>query len=357
MKIAFTVGSLSGGGAERVIARLATRLCEKGHEVSVFLIANARIDYPICSDICVRFIRPRINIRGIRGVLRKRKYRKEILKASPDVVISFTAAVNVFVLEALKGTGIKTVVSERNNPYVDPADAGLRKKRDKLYFHADGVVFQTSDAKAYFSDAIQKDSEIILNPLDDSLPTPYAGEREKRIVSVGRLEKQKNQTLLIEAFSELAKQFPEYILEIYGEGSLRTSLENKIEQLELKTRVFLKGYEKDVLSKISRAKMFVLSSDYEGISNALIEAMAIGLPVVSTDHPIGGARAVIVDGENGLLTPVGDRKALGDAMRAILEDAEISIKMGENATKIRERLSVEKIAEQWLAYLERVIVK
>lgn len=355
MKVLFTIGSLSGGGAERVVSRLASCMARKGHNVEIALIAQNDIDYPLDNNVTVKYINPKLQIKGMRYIFRCREYRKEVKHFKPDVIISFTTGVNLFVLDAIKPSSYKIILSERNDPYNDPKDEKLRKKRDKKYGEVSGIVFQTDDAKAYFSNDIQKCSTVILNPVEVPIEYINNGCKEKKIVTVGRLEHQKNHIMLINAFSEIHKHFPEYKLEIYGDGSLKTILEKYICEKELEEVVFLKGYTKNVFEAISTAKLFVLSSDYEGLSNALIEAMALGLPVVSTDHPIGGARMVIDNGVNGILTPVGDAHSFASAVCKILDDENMYTQISENAVKIGDKLDVEKITDQWIDFVNMVV--
>lgn len=355
MKLLFTIGSLAGGGAERVVSRLASCMAGRGHKVEIALISKNAADYPLNENVEVKFINPEMQIRGMRYIFRCKEYRKEVRRFAPDVIISFTTAVNIFVLDALRGTDYKIILSERNDPHNDPKDAKLRRKRDKVYRKAQGIVFQTDDAKAYFSDDIQKHSAVILNPVD--VPSEYIkrNNKEKKIVTVGRLEPQKNHSMLIKAFAEIHKHFPEYKLEIYGEGSLRSELEALIKAEKLEDTVFLMGYTTNIFEAISTAKLFVLSSDYEGMSNALLEAMAMGLPVVSTDHPIGGARMAINNRENGLLTPVGDRDAMVQAVCEILANEQLSDDLSQKAAGISERLNIEKIADEWMDFIHRMV--
>ena len=355
MRIVFTTRSLAGGGAERVVARLASYMAGMGHEVSVIMLTENKITYDVDSRVNVEFIEPRIKIKGIRYYDRLLRYRKAVNRINPDVVVSFSAPVNIMVLQALRWSKIKTIISERNNPYVDPETPSGRKKRDSIYRLADGIVFQTEDARDYFSDAIKSKSTIIINPVDSNIPEPYDGEREKTIVSVARLDPQKNHKLLIDSFAEISDRIKDYKLHIYGVGLQQNMLQELINRYGLNDRIKLMGYCDNVLERIRKASLFVLPSDYEGISNSLLEALALGLPVVSTDHPIGGARQLVNSGENGLLTPVGDKEKLKIAMLKVIEDENIATKFSVNAAHIREIASIECVSKQWIDFLQLVL--
>ena len=196
--------------------------------------------------------------------------------------------------------------------------------------------------------SIQKKGIIIPNPINGNLPERYFGERKKEIVTSCRLHPQKNLKMMIDAFKLLADSYPEYKLIIYGQGVLEDELRKYISLLNLNNKVFLPGFEKNVMKKIVDSKMFVSSSDYEGISNSMLEAMGMGLPVVVTDCPIGGARMMITNNQNGILVPVGDTLALYNGMKKIIEDDEFAELLSNNAYKIRELYPLEKIAKKWI---------
>ena len=193
---------------------------------------------------------------------------------------------------------------------------------------------------------------VIPNPLEPK-EEPYAGAREKRIVAVGRLNVQKNHKLLLRAFAAFTKGHSGYVLEIYGQGEQEAELRALAGKLEIDGSVIFKGFSTHVLSDIRTASMYVLSSDYEGISNSMLEAMALGLPVIATDCPIGGSRMYIRDGVNGLLVPVGDAGALAGAMGKLADDPAIGERLGAEAVKLREELTVSKIADRFLALTAR----
>lgn len=191
---------------------------------------------------------------------------------------------------------------------------------------------------------IQKKSVVILNPITDSLPKPYQGERKHRVVSFSRLEPQKNTPMLLDAFQKFQTSHPDYVLDIYGMDSLRDEL---IEKTKGNESIHIQPYTTDIHNAILDASMFALSSDYEELSNAMIEAMGCGLPTIVTDCPCGGARMVIQDGENGILVPVGDSDKIAQAMSRVADDKGLAAKLSQNGVKIRDMLNRQKIAAQW----------
>ena len=225
----------------------------------------------------------------------------------------------------------------------------------KLYPKADGFVFQTEKQKELFDKEIQKKSVIIYNPIkDEFLNANKSMQKENTIISVGRLVEQKNQKMLIEAFSKIAKEYPNYTLKIFGAGPLESNLKKQIEELNLLDRIILCGICDDIKTELEKAKIFVLSSDYEGMPNALIEAMAVGLPVISTDCPCGGPKELIENEKNGLLIEVGDVEDLTKKMKYLIENQEETAKMGKNAEKIQEKLHSINILKQWKSYIEEM---
>ena len=270
----------------------------------------------------------------------------------PDVVISFYNDLCALASIAILGLHIPLIYSERNDPNRTnqrPIDQVYRKIVEN---RADKIVFQTKGAQACYPPKVQKKSVVILNPLDTSaFPTHDFSNEKKEIVSVGRLEPQKNQKLLIESFSMLAEELPDYNLVIYGEGSLRKELEAFVESKGLTNRVFLPGAKSGIQNYIKDASLFVLSSDYEGIPNALIEAMAIGLPCVSTDCSPGGARELIESEENGLIVECGNSKMLADAVKRMIVEKKEAKRMGTQARLVRSRVDKCKIADSWLGII------
>lgn len=353
MVISFVVGSLRGGGAERVIIQLAKQFAEEGFKTNILTITDDICDYDVPINVALHFIKPSIKIRGFRVFSRMHALRKVSQALGSDVVISFAGA-NVVTAFAFWLSKTKVILSERNDPHTLPQNRFSRSLRDFSYRLADALVFQTKDALAYFSNIKRVKKLIIKNPL--GLNIPQDGQRVNNcFVNVGRLCEQKNQKLLINAFEIVVKKYPTTYLKIYGKGPLKQELENYIVSKELSSHISLCGHSKNLLDEIKNDKFFVLSSDYEGMSNALLEAMALNMTVISTDHPIGGAREVIKNGENGILVPVKDVKALSDAMINCLSDDKMADMLASNAGYVRDELSLKRIANQWLDLLEDIV--
>lgn len=216
-----------------------------------------------------------------------------------------------------------------------------------LYPRAEAGFFQTEEIKNYYSFLDNAVKYVIPNPIRQTLPERYCGERKKYIVNFCRVEKPKNLSLLIEAFELFRNEFPDYHLHIYGDGSERKSLESKVEQMHLKGTVSFFDFTTDVHRRVIDYKMFVSSSDREGLSNSMLEAMAIGLPTVCTDCQGGGAREVIINEKNGLLVPTNDKNSLAKAMMRIASSEKLCDSLSKEATKVKKEYSIEKIGLMW----------
>lgn len=340
-RITFICNHLFGGGAERVLVSLVNQCDRKGYLVSIVAF-DGKERYPINENILVK------EIGGSSSLLKQsRAIRKELRQIKPDIVISFEYFVNLATIIAAAGMGVRVIVSERNDPA--RVGSGLLKDplRNLLYTFCDKVVCQTPDAKAYFPAYVQKHTVVILNPVKEGLPEPWSGIREHRVVNFCRLNKQKNLQLLIDAFSDFHKEFEDYVLVIYGNGPEAETLSKYITDSNMDEIVQIRPNCPDVHEKVLRSAMFVSTSDYEGLSNSMLEAMCIGLPVICTDCPCGGARMVIQDGENGILVPVGDRRELANAMKQVANDENMAKGFGERASRLRKKLVIDKIVKQW----------
>lgn len=344
MKVIFVIVSMKGGGAERVISILANQFVKRGIKVTIMMTAGDEVAYTLDKRIRLLCIGGRSG-GSIRARLKRIKKMRDYFKDNRDsYIISFGPGTSFFVVAADLFLGHKIIISERN----DPAICEHKLLRNIVYGRAGRVVYQTEDAMNCFPARLKKRGCIIPNPIAPELPEPYYGERDKTVAAVGRLEKQKNHRMLLEAFAVFRQKHPEYDLHIYGEGSLRKELEKRASELGIADRVVMEGFCANVPDKIRTAGMYVLSSDYEGISNSLLEAMAMGIPSIATDCPIGGSKLCIDSNKNGILIPLSDTSGLAKAMCDLAENGELAEKLSLDAAKIREKYSEEAIALQWI---------
>ena len=356
MKILFYINSISHGGAERVLVNLANQFSENGSEVCLVTSLTKQWEYPLSKQVC------RISLEGKdykkAGFLQQnikwtRRLREIIKEQNPGIVISFMAEPNFRAILATLGLKTKCMISVRNDPNKEYPNALFRICAKVLYLFADGVVFQTEDAKKWFSSLIQRKSEIIYNQVDRKF-YDYPIRSEKRdIVTCGRLVEQKNQTLLIEAFAKIADDVEDNLY-IYGEGNLRKNLENKINELHLHERIYLPGNISNVEKMLSQAALFVLPSDYEGMPNALMEAMAIGVPCISTNCPCGGPQMLFENNKEALV-PVGDVDKMAEKMKDFLLDDEKREKIGAKMKEYSLAFTPERIFKKWDEYVNEVL--
>ena len=343
-KLIFAIRRLDKfGGAERVMISLANEFARNGVEVTILTFIGDSCVYRADKNVSVVFAE---KLCGGKGVSKKIKMtaalRTFIKEIDPDAVIAFQFDLNVISVLASAGMRCPLIVSERNDPARTPGNRLFRLIRGLTYPFADGFVFQTEQAKSYFSQKIQRRAAVICNPLRDDLPESDRTRCEKTIVSTGRLVRQKNHGMLIESFSRIHNEFPEYRLIIYGEGPLRDELLEKAESLGVSDSVSLPGTFSDIDRRVSEASLFVLSSDYEGIPNVLMEAMAMGVPCISTDCPCGGPALLTGNGERGLLVPAGDTAAMSGAIRRVLSDVQLQNVLSNAGREIRKLFSMDK---------------
>lgn len=348
MKITFFIGRLSGGGAERVVANLASYLYKTHqYDISIVTLGNVDKTYPIEKSIKIYPLQTNEEkkvflITKLIMLYRLWKYTK---KNMSDVYISFLPSCILMSLSLkwlLKG---KIICSERCYPkvYGKWQSFALRK----LAPLADGWIFQTKEiADCYLINETKK--HIIPNAINKNLYNKEHEENmEKYITAVGRLTPQKNFSMLIKAFSHIKDKFLDYQLRIYGQGEQREELIRLIKELNCEKQVKLCGFADDINQKICNASVFVLSSLYEGIPNALLEAMAMGVPCVATDCLGGGAKLLINNEHNGLLIPSNNIDALEKSLVQLLNDREYAVRLGNNAKKIRVDYAESIVYSKW----------
>lgn len=348
----------SPGGAERVFCQLANRFAECGWR-SILVTSYrepGRVEYPLDDRVerhnmeAERLYEDRLR----RNVHRIAKLRRLLRECRPDILITCMQEPNFRGMMASMGLPVRRMVSVCNA--CEKEYPGLMGKfvGKVLMPMAEGCVFQTEEEKRWFPERLQKKGRIIMNQVNESFfGVQHSGERHD-IVTVGKLRAQKNQALLIRAFSRIAGEIGDNLL-LYGAGELEDELRGLIESLHLSERVKLMGLSTDVANDIKDAKCFVMSSDYEGLPNALLEAMALGLPCVSTDCEGGGPAMMIENGVNGLLVPMREEKALADAMLYMLQNPDEAERMGKAARETAEGFRPDTIFARWKQYAEDIL--
>lgn len=346
--IIFFIGTLCVGGAERVVSVISNKLAEEKYPVEIITYYDRTVHYTISKSIKLTSIERETSSQNIiKNLLFLRRY----IKLNAGTVVSFMAIFNMLAIIAGIGLKIPIYVADRSDPRVEPSNIFMRKLRNFSYNFATGVVLQTQGNKKYFSKYIQSKSRVIFNPVDigDNEGLALRTVKQNRIVSVGRLVKEKKQKTIINAFALLYHIYPEYELTIYGEGPCRNALEQRIEELGLTSAVSMPGTVEDIPGQIADAKLFVLTSDHEGMPNSLIEAMCLGLPVISTK--VSGATDVIIDGVNGLLLDANDEKTLAREMKKILTNTRNMNFIANNAVLLNKKLEVKKICDEWKDFI------
>ena len=348
MKIVFVTATLTSGGSERVISLLANAFCTKGHEVDIVCLNKHIVYYPIDAKVAIHFAEGEIKSTSLPKKIRW--FRNYIKDTKPDVVIPFMEAVYCVTLLALIGVNVPIISSERIDPRRSPFVRNiLRRIFLPLTTH---LVVQTQDIKNFYPSFIRKKTTVIYNPVSENVFSIPIVEKKNTIISVGRLYKQKNQQMLIHAFKKITDAYPDYKLVIYGEGPLRKELETTIEKLHIGGKVLLPGVSDNVIEKLNESKLFCLTSEYEGMSNALIEAICVGLPVITTQ--VSGVEELIESGKNGETVKIGDTTSLAKAMKMLLTDEEKMKIYGTANKQMASLFKTDNIVKQWELLLEQV---
>lgn len=362
LRITLVIGGLGMGGAERTVARLANDLSERGHAVTVITVADRGPDFfPLTAGVRRISLDLARNSRSVvdgafRSARRVRVLRRAIRATRADVCVGFISATNVLMLFALAGLSVPAVVCERSDPRDTPIGFAWRALRRLSYRRADLLVAQTADVAAWMHDHwMPRRTIVIPNGIE---PRRLAGSiaqpgQSPYIALVGRLTHQKGVDLFLRAFARCAARHSGWEVMIAGDGPERRRLESLARTLGLERRVHFLGVVAEPANVFPRASLFVLPSRYEGFPNALLEAMAYGLPVVATDCR-SGPRCIVRDGIDGVLVPAGDVGALADALDAMLDDPERRVAMGRRAAEVSARFNWEDVMSEWEATLQQV---
>jgi len=392
-EITFLIKVMNGGGAERVISILSRALAGKGYAVTLILThqkmkdaylkdmddrvhvlsledqteslsklsfgANMRMLYARVLGKASKLFRDKelelslINKYYARNYTKIMWLKDYFKRHDSSTVIAFLYDTIFLTLLSIRPSN-KLIISERGDPQQSMGSKTTMAFLRRAFPKADHIVFQSPDVQRWYLDNMQIEGQVIFNPVKSNLPERFVGERKRRIVNFCRISTQKNLELLITAFNRLQKDYPQYELFIYGnavgngaEGYLE-HIKTCIEETGCMNQIHLLSGKSNIHEEIRDYAMFVSSSDFEGMSNSMLESMATGLPTICTDCPAGGARAVIRDHENGILVPVRDAERMYLAMKELIENPALAEKLSENGSNIRNVLSVENIIEKWM---------
>lgn len=361
--ITIFIATLTPGGTERVTCNLSNYLVENDYNVTILTLLNTyKPAYELDRKIkCISLSENKgqasnKSIEYCRHITRYARLWKFIRKNKTDLYLVMLPLPTYMLLSLRRIIKVPIIVSERSDPNQFYKSSKVKRALMKRLFpRSDAFIFQTEDAKAFYREIITAENIVIPNPINRSfIRKPFTGERKKVIVAAGRLCEPKNYPMLLEAFSLIASKHIEYQLVIYGSGGLLQELVNKTEELNIADKVFFAGQVSDIADCIIDSALFVLSSDYEGMPNALMEAMALGLPCISTDCPCGGPRFLIQNKNNGLLVPVGNTEAMAEAMDMILSDKDLAQSLGNNASAIQSKVHPDIINAEWDSYFKKI---
>lgn len=359
MKIGIFVPSLNAGGAERTAVSLANWIAENS-ENNVYLINLGINDncYSISGKVNLynKPITKKNILSKCKTIIDLIKYLKKI-KLDVSFEMLFTP-MKYILLNKIVNRKMVIIGSERNNPKERYKTIKYKILYKLCPILCNGYIFQTNFIKKMFSKKIQQKSIIIPNAISnpDAYRIVHTNSKDKIIVSVGRLAYQKGYDNLIKAFKILNGKYPDYKLVIYGDDDERNKLEDLVNELNLKDKVFLPGKLSNVMEKVSEADIFVMSSRYEGFPNALLEAMAIGMPCISTNC-VAGPSDIIINNYNGILVEVDNIKQLSEKIIYLIEHPQIKKRLGEQAKKIVNNFSTDIIYAKYLDYFKNVYYK
>ncbi|UOY06092.1 glycosyltransferase family 4 protein [Muricauda sp. SCSIO 64092] len=359
-KIAFVIGSLSSGGAERVISTLSNQLIEN-FEVLIITFLKQEPFYHL--DQRVKVIPCKNHIPSPRNIFQSLRLNYQLVKSTysilkrenVDLTIGFITSANIIALIAAKLNGIPCMISERNNPIIEEVPKFWRVLRRLLYPKADFVILQTQGVKQYYERLLNPNKIGVLpNPISKELSRlrPEAPSEKKIILTVGRLVKEKNQRLLINAFSNVEQK--DWEIQIVGNGNQQRELQSLIAEHGLEGKVTLRQPTKDIAKYYRNAGIFVLTSENEGLPNALIEAMHFGIPSISTNCPFGPSD-LIEDGINGFLIPVNDQKALERGLSELMGNKSLRKSFGEKGKITTKEFENDIAVGKWQIVIEQFI--
>lgn len=357
--IVLYLADLTKGGTQRVAVNLAEYLHSRGHRVTLATTYQLENEYTHSDGISRVLTDAPADMLGKGRIADFRTrlgcIRKAFLDANADIVLSFIGKNNMMAILATENTSIKCYVAVRGEPTEEYYSRALRMISKTLFVRADGVILQTRRSMEYFPGFIRKKCVVLKNPINPAFMDDNDRTNINRtVVSVGRVDENKHQIMLISSFISLANDYPDWKLIIYGDGDCRPALQKKAAEFNAlagEERISLPGTVTDVREHIRNAGIFVLPSKTEGMPNALIEAMSLGIPCISTDCPCGGPAELIEDGKNGYLIGVDAEEELTQKLRLLMSDEQLGRQLGDRASEIKTRLNPLNVDPVWEEYL------
>ncbi|OKP70709.1 hypothetical protein BTE77_25945 [Ensifer adhaerens] len=349
MRIVFVLSGLGAGGAEKVVNILARHRSARGDDVHVLALNAETPESYFAYDRSVRVeaLGGGRSAPAFKTAARIARLRGRLRALSPDLVISFLTKVNIMVVLASRGLGLRVVLSERNNFNTQDMSPLWRLARPLAARLAERLVMQTTDATNSLPPALKARAVIIPNPITLQHARDRTAGAGTRVLAVGRLDRQKGFDLLIDAFAGIAERTPNMTLTIFGDGPERRALEEQVQRLDLADRIRLPGTTKSPVEWIDAGDIFVLSSRFEGFPNVLLEAMSAGLASIAFDCPWGPSE-IIDTPAVGVLVPKEDVRQLADAIGRLAADATLQQQIGATGARaVAARYAIQSVLQQW----------
>jgi GalNAc-alpha-(1->4)-GalNAc-alpha-(1->3)-diNAcBac-PP-undecaprenol alpha-1,4-N-acetyl-D-galactosaminyltransferase len=354
MNITLVISSLGSGGAERALVGLANWWCHK-HKVTIITYLDKPDFYSLDDKVMRVRVSQQASSKALSFFKRLKGLRREIIKSNPDRVLSFVDRGNVLTLLSTLDLGIKVIVAERTNPEYYNIGKLWNILRELFYSRAYRIIIQTESIREWALKYKSDDSiYTIPNAIDNSRlklimqsdATVKVKKFEFSILAIGRLSHEKGHDQLLRAFSKIHHLYPQWGVEIIGDGVLRGALEQLAEELQLKDKVYFHGNLQNPFIMLKQSDIFVLPSRVEGFPNVLLEALSAGKPCISFNCP-SGPSDLISHNNNGLLVNPNDIVAMAEAMQFLIDNPEIRKKFSNQANDIIQRFNEVKIMMLW----------
>ncbi|SDX65700.1 glycosyltransferase [Paenibacillus sp. CF384] len=350
-KYLFVTNSLSSGGAERVVSILASGIAERGYEVHLILYERVQHEYPISDKVHIHLLPKNKGESRIKYFAKKlAAMRRTIREVDPHIIIPFLPdQVNHFFV-ASRFMNIPFVSTVRNNPFQYPDSKRKRAVGKIVALCSTGIMLQTEEQAGFFPKFAKRKTLVVPNPVSNELIDSHYPKRDsiQEIATFGRLNTQKNQELLIEAFAVAYETNPTLRLSLYGAGEEADNLKDLVKKRGIQDAVTFRGRVSNVAEALVSTDLFVLSSNYEGMPNALMEAMAVGLPCISTDCPTGPSD-LINNMSDGILVRRNNVSELAAAINYCVTNPAFCNEAGKAAKKkMKEEYQVDIIIDKFI---------